>query len=306
MGKRFVPKNVLVVYKKSIYESYFVKKPQWSASQLGGFRRQHLEDFEASHEAHYDALKNVQDTLDEMGIPYCTVDRKRKMNYAAYDFVVTIGGDGTLLHAAGHVGKQIVLGVNSNPKGSVGRFCAATSTNFRSVFEGVLQGKSTIHALNRIEVRLKYQPMKMTVLNDVLVCHQNPATMSHYALCVKKVREYHRSSGIWISTAAGSTGAIQSASGKAMPLTSKKIQYKPRELYWPRPRAYRLQGGVVDGSPGLKIESRMEGGMLYVDGSRAALPFSHGETAEIRNSRHDLRIVDYKGTLSASHLKRRR
>ena len=95
MRIKIKPKNVLVVHKRSIYEIYFVKRPQWSSDRLQMIDRSQIRDFEAAHEAHYETLKSVQDTLDDIGISYCTVDRKRKMDYAPYNFVVTIGGDGT-------------------------------------------------------------------------------------------------------------------------------------------------------------------------------------------------------------------
>ena len=71
----------------------------------------------------------------------------------------------------------------------------------------------------------------MNVLNDILVCHHNPGAMSRYFLTVEGTREEQRSSGVWIATAAGSSGGLHSAGGKVLTQKSKEFQYRPRELY---------------------------------------------------------------------------
>jgi len=101
-----------------------------------------IKAFEKSHEAHYGTLKEAQDILNDLKIPYCTVDRKRKMDYSPYPLIVTVGGDGTLLNASGQVKNQLILGVNSNPDVSVGRFCCTDRKNFKKVLTLALQNRA--------------------------------------------------------------------------------------------------------------------------------------------------------------------
>ena len=63
----------------------------------------------------------------------------------------------------------------------------------------------------------------MNVLNDILICHHNPGAMSRYYLTVGRVREEQRSSGVWIATAAGSSGGLHSAGGKVLPRKIKNF-----------------------------------------------------------------------------------
>ena len=65
-------------------------------------------------------------------------------------------------------------------------------------------------------------------LNDVLVAHVQPAATSRYRLTLGRRSEEHRSSGLWVATAAGSTAGIRSAGGRPMPLTSRRIQFRAR------------------------------------------------------------------------------
>ena len=62
-----------------------------------------------------------------------------------FDFIISVGGDGTLLEAARGATNQILFAINSDPKWSVGRLCNATSENFADKFEsvGIDPGNST-------------------------------------------------------------------------------------------------------------------------------------------------------------------
>jgi len=299
-------RNVLLIYKKSTYELYFAKYHLWANSRLNTLTKKSIHEFKKSHESHYLTLKHIQDALESRGIRFCTADRRRNMNYEDYDLVITIGGDGTLLNAAQRIKNQLILGVNSHPSVSVGRFCSATQTNFGQVLESILNSRPEIRRLHRMTMRLNNQPTHIHALNDILICHTNPAAMSHYVIKIGNRNEHHRTSGIWISTAAGSTGAIQSASGKPMPITSKSIQYMPRELYFRRDVNYRLRGGILTKGTGICIESRMEEGVVYVDGARRFLSLGYGDVLKISGSKEPVYIVDWKSRLEAQHLTRSR
>ena len=64
------------------------------------------------------------------GIRFTESYRGRGIDYLKYDLIITVGGDGTFLEAAKHAKHQIILGVNSAPDHSVGRFCIANKYNF--------------------------------------------------------------------------------------------------------------------------------------------------------------------------------
>ena len=115
--------------------------------------------------------------------------------------------------------------------------------------------------------------------------------MSRYRLTVNGIGEDQKSSGLWISTATGSSGAIWSAGGKLMAVESKKIQYLPRELFrWEKER-YRLKGGIVDLEKPMVISSMMRDGVIYVDGAHFRIPFGFGNVAYISRSPQPLKTV---------------
>jgi NAD+ kinase len=129
------------------------------------------------------------------------------------------------------------------------------------------------------------------VLNDILACHENPAAMSRYFLTVGRVKEEQRSSGIWISTAAGSSGGIHSAGGKILPQEAQTFQYQPRELYKGRHLRYTLKGALLKPAQKITLTSLMREGVVFVDGSHVCLPFSFAAEIQVTLSANPLNII---------------
>src|SRR6185295_20354394 len=100
----------------------------------------------------------------------------------------------------------------------------------------------------------------------------------------KKSREEHKSSGLWISTAAGSTAAIGSAGGIFMPIASRNFQFLVRELYRRLGRKYDMGSGTIAFGRKLIILSKMRVGRIFLDGPHRVLPFPIGSKLEVSAS----------------------
>lgn len=68
--------------------------------------------------------------------------------------MITVGGDGTLLDAAHGVTRQVIMGVNSTPEGSVGHFSTTTAQGFRAKLKAYLEGRAKIREVYRLQVRI--------------------------------------------------------------------------------------------------------------------------------------------------------
>ena len=115
--------------------------------------------------------------------------------------------------------------------------------------------------------------------------------MNRYLIKVGKIKEEHRSSGVWISTPCGSSGAIHSAGGKKILHTAKKIQYMPRELYRGGNWKYRLTGGILPARQSITITSLMRQGRIYVDGTHMEVPFPFGTTVKVTLSSNPIKTI---------------
>jgi len=118
--------------------------------------------------------------------------------------------------------------------------------------------------------------------------------VSRYYLKIGNLREEQRDSGLWISTAAGSSGAIRSAGGKLFKNEEKKMQYMPRELYYGFNKTYRHKGGVLHAGQRVAITSLMRSGMIYIDGTHYELKFPFNHTLNVAFSPNPLRTIKLK------------
>jgi NAD+ kinase len=209
---------------------------------------------------------------------------------AAADLVVSIGGDGTFLAVSHHVSSGAILGVNSAPQDSVGHFCAARRADVGRFVDAILARRLRPVRLLRLQLELDGRRVGSPVLNDLLVVHSCAASTTRYRLRVGARSEEHRSSGIWISTPAGSSAGIHSAGGRRMPTGSRRFQYRVRELYREPGRSYRLAAGVLESDGALWVTSAMSEGRIYVDGARTEIPFPFGAMAHVTRSPDDLRF----------------
>lgn len=250
--------------------------------------------FRANHLKHYQTLRGIESILQALDVPYHKKTRNPKTDYSPYDLIITVGGDGTMLEVARSLGHhQLLLGVNSDPDWSVGQFCHAHIGNFERVIRHVLNRSAKIKPLYKLRIILRdgLRTRRIECLNDVLICHANPAAMSRYKITIGKATEEHRNSGIWFASAAGSTGAIASAGGRKLPEESWAIQYRPRELYYAKDIDYRLTGGIIPPGQRAIVVSHMPKGRIFVDGAHVKYPFTYSRKATISHSPNFIRLV---------------
>ena len=249
----------------------------------------------AAHREHRRTVDEVRRSLRARGLGWNEVpghpltSRARRL-LARADLVVTIGGDGTLLAASHHVTEGAVLAVNSAPGDSIGHFCAARRTTFAGRLRAILGGRLRPSELARLALRVDGRLLPEPALNDVLVAHAVPAATTRYRLAIGRRTEEQRSSGLWISTAAGSTAGIRSAGGRVMPRGSRRLQFRVRELLREPGRRYALVHGFVEPGASLALSSKMPEGRLWIDGARTGYRFPFGARLVADASAPPLRI----------------
>jgi NAD+ kinase len=284
--------KVLVVYKKSTYQRY-VGRAQERLKDLIEHSDVSVEGLLHEHEIHQETLRQAKAALRDLGAQAVLRYRPEPLpEEGAWDLIVTLGGDGTLLWAS-HLADSStpMLAINSAPDTSVGYFCAGDGHDVHEVLAAALEGSLKASRLARMRVDVGDTVISTRVLNDALYCHESPAATSRYILEYAGDQERQMSSGVWIGPAAGSTAAIRSAGGKVLPTGSQKIQFVIREPYRGVDNKYRLVKGMVPPGEELKITSRMTKGRIFLDGTQKVYSIGIGDRIRMTLSDEPLTLL---------------
>ena len=296
--------RVLVVYKKSAFQIHVLERKDPHLIRLLRVRQPDVRDMRRGHAIHEAALDAVVGTLEDLRLRHDLVYRANLHTTARYDLIIAVGGDGTFLQAAHIAGRTPILGVNSDPSRSEAVFCAATGETIGRVLRRILSGKTKPLTLHRLQVRLNARVTAPLALNDVLIAHDNPATMSRYRLVIGGRREDQKSSGLWIAASAGSSSAIFAAGGARLPWSAKRFQYRPRELYHGRLHRYRLTGGVLAMGHTVELTWLMREGSVFIDGPHVRHRLQFGDRLSIGlSATQPLRVLGVRGPLADSRRK---
>jgi NAD+ kinase len=238
-----------------------------------------LEPLQQSAELQREANHRVTDALSEAGFEVVAMHRDVFAGPADGSvLVVAVGGDGTVLDVSHNVIDVPLLGVNSDPARSTGYFCGTDVAGLRETAVRWASGATSSTMVRRIGLEVDAVRYAFPCMNDVLITNSNPAMMSRYVVTAGPRSEAQASSGVWVSTPAGSTAGIRSAGGTVLPLDGDLIQYLVREPYLTGSARYELLRGVRHLHEGIAFESQMEGGAVYVDGPYLQIPFPIGST----------------------------
>ena len=256
-----------------------------------------VKSFRSSHEAHEATVHEVEEALRVLDAEVVSRGGPRARISPKTDLVVTVGGDGTLLSASHQIGRDCpLLGINSAPESSVGFFCGAEKGGVLAALERALGGNLPAVELTRMRVDLNGKKVHGRVLNEALFCHASPAATSRYILRLHRAKgrteeEDHRSSGMWIGPAAGSTAAQKSAGGKVLPLTSPRIQYVVREPYTPAGGHIRYAKGLVEEHGSLELRSKMREAKVFMDGHQLVKDVTIGDVLDMRRCDEPLTVL---------------
>lgn len=262
---------------------------------------------------HKDAINFCQDILRQKSVDWKPIIRNNLLQpIRGFDLVITIGGDGTLLQASHFMDGSIpVLGVNSDPTQveeveefsgdfdatrSTGHLCAATVKNFEQVLDDILGGQIVPSDITRMSISANSQLLSTYALNDILIAHPCPATVSRFSFKIQRDGESCtllancRSSGMRVSTAAGSTAAMLSGGGFVMPVSSQDLQYMVREPISPGAAISSLMHGMVKSDQSMEVRWFSEKGVIYIDGSHVSHSIQYGDILEVSSKAPVLKI----------------
>jgi len=260
-----------------------------AAVKRGIVDRRRLEQLEFEHSQHRDRIAEVLSLLESEGLPYMQIHRRDAWPTWPVELVITVGGDGTFLTAchAKLLGGPVYAGICSTDA-SVGYLCGYTKSTFKQITEDYR--KKSFKLLPRMRAVVSGLDARRKesagVVNDILYSSPHPSSTLRYRIEVglgdkeSNDEEFHKSSGIWISTSAGSTAAISASGGRKQLFCEPTLQYAVRERY--------MRPGEILGIPNtnlfrpgeLKFVNLTQGAILSLDGRRGELELNYGDEVE--------------------------
>ena len=265
-------------------------------------------DYEREEDAYRSSLDVLRCSLD-FEIPQQLVDRVLvpTFQFQNHDLVVTLGQDGLVANTAKYVGAQPIVSVNPEPGRFDGILLPFLPDQARSAVEKVIEGKARFHEITLAEIRLG-DGQRLLAFNDLFIGARSHVSALYRIRCGNQ-SEVQSSSGVLVSTGAGSTGWLSSvfnmASGVArfcggtaikpvrMPWEDRRLIYVVREPFVSRHSQAGIVAGMLESGQELALESLMpSGGAVFSDGMEADfLQFNSGAIGTVRAAEQRARLV---------------
>jgi NAD kinase len=265
-------------------------------------------EYEQEDLAQHQSLERLKGELD-LGYPLKFVERQY---LATFDFrgcvaIVVVGQDGLVANTAKYVGDVPIVAVNPDPTRIDGILLPFQVQQARQAVKRTLENRVNVREVTLASVALN-DGQQMLAFNDFFVGCRTHAS-ARYVLRVDDRSEQQSSSGMIISTGAGSTGWLSSvcnmADGFAAWTGNEKarhvtMRWEDRRLVWVVREPFRsklsgskLVAGFLEQGNELVVESLMPAsGVIFSDGIESDfLEFTSGTIARIGVAPQRARLV---------------
>jgi NAD kinase len=265
-------------------------------------------DYEREDDAYRFALEALRQSLD-FELPQQLLDRGLvpTFHFQQEDIVVTLGQDGLVANTAKYVGAQPIVAVNPEPARFDGVLLPFLPAQARAAVAQVIEEQAKIREITLAEVRLD-DGQRLLAFNDFFVGARSHIS-AMYQIKIGNKSEVQSSSGVLVSTGAGSTGWVSSVFNMAtgisrfcggppvapvrMPWEDGRLLFIVREPFASHHSQAGIVAGILQSGEEISIESRMPSyGVIFSDGMEADfLQFNSGATAHVRAAEQRARLV---------------
>ncbi|MBI3096754.1 MAG: NAD(+)/NADH kinase [Planctomycetes bacterium] len=265
-------------------------------------------DYVREDDAYRRSLETLRRSLD-LGLKMQSMDREFAPTclFAEGDIVVTAGQDGLVANTAKYVGSQPIVAVNPDPERFDGVLLSFSPENARPAVERVLSGRARVRDVTLAEAGLS-DGQRLLAFNDFFIGARSHVS-ARYVITYGDASEPQSSSGILVSTGAGSTGWLSSVFNMANAVAAAtggkggwavtldwedpRLYFVVREPFVSRHSRAGLVAGMLEPGTELIVESRMSsGGAIFSDGVEADyLSFDGGSTVRVRAADRKARLV---------------
>ena len=271
-------------------------------------------DYQNAHDVYHAALHALQNAIPARQRSQI-IDRAFLPNFLfdPADLVVTLGPDGLVVNTAKYLAEQPLLAFNPDSARMDGVLIPFDVSAALVTLTAVLDGRYKERKITLAEASLN-DGQKIYAVNDLFV-GQRTHVSARYRLRFGDQAEDQISSGIIVSTGAGSTGWLRSVvagsvgvvasynqSPKVLAVrdkqrfeaTESRLVFSVREPFVSRVSAADLTFGAIRGGASLEIVSQMpQNGVIFSDGIEADfLRFDSGSIATIKVAKRKAHLVN--------------
>lgn len=306
--------KIVIVTQKTALEELLER---FNTREQARFYLEHMgasfESYEAAHDVYGNSLEWLKQSLPR-GSRQQFIERGFLPNFlfGERDLVVALGRDGLVVNTAKYLSTQPLLGFNPDPLRIDGVLVQFPVGQAPVVLARTLSGNYTLKEVTMAKASLN-DGQSLYAVNDLFI-GQRTHLSARYRLRFQDMEEDQSSSGIIVSTGAGSTGWFRSiltgAAGIVEAFSPQHSVQEVREQYrfdWEADRIYftvrepfisktsvaGLVFGQVAGDETLAVTSQMpRNGVIFSDGIETDyLEFNSGSIAEIRVAEKKVHLV---------------
>jgi len=256
-------------------------------------------EYEAEHIKFYDVLDIMQRNLSKH-LKVKLLDQMYLSTniFTDKDLVFVLGQDGLVANTAKYVHGIPIIGVNPDPKRFDGVLLPFHQGNFLNGLQRVLSNTHTAKHVTLAVVNTN-DNQRLLAFNDLYIGVSSHAS-ARYQITYNGRTENHSSSGIIVSTGAGSSGWLSSLfnmangltaffTGQAavnpvrLPFDTQKLMFVVREPFISKTSQAGIVAGYIEAGTELEVESMMpQNGVIFSDGIQSDfIKFNSGTIATI-------------------------
>jgi NAD kinase len=329
---RFATKSQAAFYVKRAVEAEMAREADARGQDLDlgaarGAAEAEFARYEEEEAVYGAAVDRLRRDLGDLGPKVQVVDRSFVPNFVfgPNDVVVTVGQDGLVANTAKYAVGLAIVGCNPDPARIDGVLLPFEVGGTRSAVRRALDDKARVRLVTLAEALLP-TGQRMLAFNDFFVGAESHVS-ARYRIKFAGRSEPQSSSGVIVSTGAGSTGWLSSlfnmAAGLAgmaagppasaagappaaaspppaparapvrMQWEDPRLTFVVREPFVSKHSSAGIVAGMIEPPEELIIESHMpNGGVIFSDGiEQDALAFNSGVIARIRAAKERARLV---------------
>lgn len=308
------PDKLVIITRKTALEE-LVKR--FNSRDQARFFIEHMggsfDDYQTAHDAYYRARAHLRNSVPP-GVRNQSVDRSflPTFTFGQSDVVVVLGQDGLVVNVAKYLNGQSVIALNPDPERIDGLLLPFDFIEAQAAIARALSDRDVCREVTMAQATLN-DGQSLLAVNDLFV-GQKTHTSARYRIRHRNREENQSSSGIIISTGAGSTGWYRSVVTGAVAIVeglvgnsdlrkfrddyrfdwdARRLVFSVREPFVSKTSGADIVCGTIGHDTPLEIASHMpQNGVIFSDGiEEDHLQFNSGAVATISLADRTLRLV---------------